>query len=172
MDDEVFWCKDGHSIPVDYTSTPILNNGHLVGAVVVFRDISDRKIAEAKLRSALEEVERLKHKLELENAYLQEEISEGYNDYHIIGRSHAVQHIIQQIQMVAPTVATVLITGESGTGKELIARAIHSDSERQNRPLIRVNCAAVPRDLFESEFFGHVRGGVARNQAHHARLPH
>lgn len=161
VDNEVFWCKDGRSIPVDYTSTPILDNGHLVGAVVVFRDVSDRKIAEAKLRSALEEVELLKHKLELENAYFQEEISEGYNAYHIIGRSLAVQNIIQQIQMVAPTVATVLITGESGTGKELIARAIHSDSDRKNRPLIRVNCAAIPRDLFESEFFGHVRGAFS-----------
>lgn len=161
VDDEVFWCKDGRSIPVAYTSTPILDNGHLVGAVVVFRDISDRKIAEANLRSALEEVEQLRHKLELENAYLQEEISEGYNAYHIIGRSLAVQDIIQQIQMVAPTVATVLITGESGTGKELIARAIHSDSGRKHRPLIRVNCAAIPRDLFESEFFGHVRGAFS-----------
>lgn len=161
VDDEVFWRKDGRAIPVEYTSTPILDNGHLVGAVVLFRDVSDRKAAEVRLRSALEEVEQLKHKLELENAYLQEEISEGYNDHHIVGHSPAVQQIINQIQLVAPTVATVMINGESGTGKELIARAIHHSSERSNRPLVRVNCAAIPQDLFESEFFGHVRGAFS-----------
>ncbi|PLW83604.1 Fis family transcriptional regulator [Kineobactrum sediminis] len=161
VDDEVFWRKDGKPIPVEYTSTPILDNGHLVGAVVLFRDVSERKIAEVKLRSALEEVERLKHKLELENAYLQEEISESYNFHHIIGRSHPIQQIIKQIQLVAPTVATVLITGESGTGKELIARAIHHGCDRNSRPLVRVNCAAIPRDLFESEFFGHIRGAFS-----------
>ena len=72
-----------------------------------------------------------------------------------------MQQIAYQIQLVAPTVATVLITGESGTGKELIARAIHSASDRNSRPLIRVNCAAIPQDLFESEFFGHVRGAFS-----------
>ncbi|MEX1033695.1 MAG: sigma 54-interacting transcriptional regulator [Cellvibrionaceae bacterium] len=161
VDDEVFWRRDGKPVPVEYTSTPILDNGHLVGAVVLFRDVSDRKMAEAKLRSALEEVEQLKHKLELENAYLQEEISEGYNFHHIVGRSFPVQQIIKQIQLVAPTVATVLITGESGTGKELIARAIHNACDCNTRPLVRVNCAAIPRDLFESEFFGHVRGAFS-----------
>lgn len=161
VDDEVFWTREDKAVPVAYTSTPILDNGHLVGAVVVFRDISDRLEAETKLRSALAEVESLKHKLEMENAYLLEEISEEFNFHHIIGRSSAVQQIVHQIQLVAPTVATVLITGESGTGKELIARAIHAASERRERPLIRVNCAAIPRDLFESEFFGHVRGAFS-----------
>ncbi len=161
VDNEVFWCRDGHPVPVEYTSTPILDNGHLVGAVVIFRDVSDRKLAESQLRKALEEVEQLKHKLELENAYLQEEINEGFNSHHIVGRSPAVQQLGQQIQLVAPTVATVLVTGESGTGKELIARAIHSTSERSGRPLVRVNCAAIPSDLFESEFFGHVRGAFS-----------
>jgi PAS domain S-box-containing protein len=168
VDDEVFWCRDGHPVPVEYTSTPIVDNGRLVGAVVIFRDVSDRKMAEAKLHNALEdlrkalaEVEQLKHKLELENAYLQQQISGGYNSPHIVGQSPAVQQINYQIQLVAPTIATVLITGESGTGKELIARAIHRASERNNRPLIRVNCAAIPADLFESEFFGHVRGAFS-----------
>jgi len=69
-----------------------------------------------------------------------------------------VLHLIRQIELVAPTDANVLVTGESGTGKELIARAIHASSRRSDRPLIRVNCAAIPRDLFESEFFGHVKG--------------
>lgn len=161
VDNEVFWRKDGTAVPVEYTSTPILDNGHLVGAVVLFRDVSDRKLAEAKLHQAMEEVKQLKKKLELENAYLQEEISESYNYHHIVGRSPAIQQIMNQVQLVAPTLATVLITGESGTGKELIARAIHHDSDRRTRPLVRVNCAAIPRDLFESEFFGHVRGAFS-----------
>ncbi len=161
VDDEVFWSRDGHAIPVEYTSTPIMDQGVLVGAVVIFRDVSERKLAETQLRKALEEVEQLKRKLELENAYLVEEISEGFNSHHIVGRSPAVLQVSYQIQLVAPTVATVLITGESGTGKELIARAIHSASDRNSRPLIRVNCAAIPQDLFESEFFGHVRGAFS-----------
>src|SRR5690606_28003893 len=103
VDNEVFWCRDGRPVPVEYTSTPILDNGHLVGAVVIFRDVSDRKKAELELRKALEEVEQLKHKLEQENAYLQEEINEGFNSHHIVGRSPAVQQLGQQIQLVAPT---------------------------------------------------------------------
>lgn len=168
VDDEVFWCRDGHAVPVEYTSTPVYDQGILIGAVVIFRDVSQRKTAEARLhstmeelREALEQVKQLKHKLELENAYLQQEISEAFTSHHIVGNSPAVQQINYQIQLVAPTVATVLITGESGTGKELIARAIHRASERNQRPLIRVNCAAVPPELFESEFFGHVRGAFS-----------
>jgi PAS domain S-box-containing protein len=161
VDNEAFWTKSGKPLPVEYTSTPILDNGRLVGAVVIFRDISDRREAEAQLRNALTEVEQLKQRLELENAYLQEEISAGYNAYQIVGRSLAVQRILHQIRLVAPTDATVLITGESGTGKELIARAIHTASDRNDRPLVRVNCAAIPGELFESEFFGHVRGAFS-----------
>lgn len=161
VDNEVFWTKTDRAIPVEYTSTPIFDNGHLVGAVVVFRDISDRIEAETRLRNALKEVEQLKQRLELENAYLQEEISAGYNSYQIVGNSPAIRAIIQQIQLVAPTDATVLVTGESGTGKELIARAIHTASDRKDRPLVRVNCAAVPSELFESEFFGHVKGAFS-----------
>ncbi|MFO7602844.1 MAG: sigma 54-interacting transcriptional regulator [Gammaproteobacteria bacterium] len=158
VDDEVFWRKDGTPIHVEYTSTPIEDHGHLVGAVVVFRDISDRKLAEARLRDALHEVSDLKHRLELENEYLQEEIRSEYHAREIVGDSVAIQRLLNQIPLVAPTDTSVLITGESGTGKELIARAIHEASERRHRPLIRVNCAAIPRELFESEFFGHVKG--------------
>ena len=82
----------------------------------------------------------------------------GTTVHEIIGTSPAIAHTIQQIDLVAPTEATVLITGESGTGKELIAHAIHNASPRRDRPLIRVNCAAIPAELFESEFFGHVKG--------------
>ncbi|MCO7228628.1 sigma 54-interacting transcriptional regulator [Halomonas sp. CnH100-B] len=158
VDDEVFWHKNGEAIPVEYTSTPIFEMGRLVGAVVLFRDIRERKRAEQQLRDALEEVESLKRRLELENQYLQEEIKAEVNHRNIVGNSPAVAKLVQQIAMVAPTSANVLISGESGTGKELIARAIHAGSSRSDRPLIRVNCAAIPRDLFESEFFGHVKG--------------
>jgi len=156
--DEVFWHKKGNPVPVEYTSTPIKDNGHLVGAVVVFRDVTEQKNSQKKLLNALSEIESLKKRLEQENAYLQEEIKVHNNYQGIVGRSPAIKNIIQQIDLVAPTDATVLITGESGTGKELIARAIHEASERSERTMIRVNCAAIPRDLFESEFFGHVKG--------------
>lgn len=158
VEDEVFWKKDGTPVPVEYTSTPIREHGELVGAVVVFRDVSERKQAEAELKAALNEVERLKQRLELENSYLMEEIREDYNYHSIVGRSEALRQVIRQIELVSPTDANVLITGESGTGKELIARAIHESSPLSDRPLIRVNCAAIPHDLFESEFFGHVKG--------------
>ena len=158
VDDEVFWCKGGSPIPVEYTSTPIVEEGRLVGAVVIFRDISERKQAEEKLRAALDEVQALKQRLELENAYLQEAYLSEHHYKEIVGRSAAIHQVIEQIELVAPTNAAVLITGESGTGKELIARAIHESSTRQDRPLIRVNCASIPHELFESEFFGHIKG--------------
>ncbi len=158
VDDDVFWRKDGTPIDVEYTSTPIRDNGFIVGAVVIFRDVSQKKADRRKLLETMAEVQQLKHRLELENAYLQEEIKAEYNYRHIVGRSAAVQQIVQQIQLVAPSDATVLIHGESGTGKELIARAIHDHSPRSHRSLIRVNCAAIPAELFESEFFGHSKG--------------
>ncbi len=158
VDGEVFWRRDGQPLWVEYTSTPIRDRGDVVGAVIVFRDISHRREAEERLRSAHAEVSSLRKRLELENAYLQEEISLEANHRGIIGTSVQIQTLLRQIELVAPTDASVLITGESGTGKELIARAIHEASLRSTRPLIRVNCAAIPRELFESEFFGHARG--------------
>lgn len=158
VDGEVFWRKDGSPAWVEYTSTPIRDRGIVVGAVIVFHDITERREAEEKLRAALAEVDRLRERLEQENAYLQEEIRIEINPHGIIGHSAAIQQTLRQVQLVAPTDASVMINGESGTGKELIARAIHEASERRDRPLIRVNCAAIPRELFESEFFGHVKG--------------
>lgn len=158
VDSEVFWRKDGTAFPVEYTSTPIRDRGRLLGAVIVFRDISQRREAEERLRSALAEVDSLRERLELENAYLKEEIRLESHHQGIIGRSPAIEATLRQVDLVAGTDATVLVTGESGTGKELIARAIHEASRRRDRPLIRVNCAAVPRELFESEFFGHAKG--------------
>jgi PAS domain S-box-containing protein len=97
-------------------------------------------------------------RLQAQNDYLWEEIRSEHNFGDIIGNSPGLRKVMQQIQLVAPTDATVLITGESGTGKELVALAIHEHSERKSRVLIKVNCSAVPDTLFESEFFGHVRG--------------
>ena len=159
VDGEVFWRKDGTPVWVEYTSTPIRDRGVVVGAVIVFRDVSQRREADEKLHAALAEVDRLRERLELENAYLQEEIRIETNPRGIIGHSEAIQTTLRQVKLVAPTDRPpCMITGESGTGKELIARAIHEASDRRDRPLIRVNCAAIPRELFESEFFGHVKG--------------
>lgn len=161
IDNEVFWSKSGEAIPVEYTSTPVRDNGIIIGAVVIFRDISSRKKVQEKLLNALEQVDSLKQRLELENAYLKEELNADFNHHQIIGQSINVKQMVQQIELVGPSQANVLITGESGTGKELIARAIHEVSMRKARPLIRVNCAAIPAELFESEFFGHVKGAFS-----------
>lgn len=111
--------------------------GRFFGTVAVCGDISE----EARLLR--------------ENTSLREEaLAEGS----IIGSSPPIRKLLEQVQVVAPTDATVLILGESGTGKELVARALHEGSRRRERPLVRVNCAAIPRELFESEFFGHARG--------------
>lgn len=155
---EVFWRRDGSCFPVEFTSTPIISSSRLVGAVVVFRDITERRTTELQLKTALEELQQLKQRLEDQNAYLQEEIQIEHNYREIVGQSEPILKIVKQIDVVAPTDASVLIHGESGTGKELIARAIHQASRRSSHPLIRVNCAAIPADLFESEFFGHIRG--------------
>lgn len=96
--------------------------------------------------------------LERENEYLRSELGEAVGTEDLIGQSAGLARIRHQIAMVAATDASVLITGESGTGKELVAKAIHQLSGRRGKPLVRVNCAAIPRELFESEFFGHVRG--------------
>ncbi len=94
--------------------------------------------------------------LEFENEYLHDELRKNFGN--IIGQSMPLRKVLSQISIVAPTEANVLILGESGTGKELVARAIHEMSARKDSPLVRVNCASIPKELFESEFFGHVRG--------------
>ncbi|MCG8316659.1 MAG: PAS domain S-box protein, partial [Pseudomonadales bacterium] len=91
VDDDVFWTKSGKPIDVEYTSTPIKDNGHVVGAVVVFRDVTEKKEANNRLRKALQEVESLKSRLEMENAYLQEELSSEYNHHQILGKSSAIK---------------------------------------------------------------------------------
>jgi transcriptional regulator with GAF, ATPase, and Fis domain len=131
----------------------------------IFADHIGAAIVNAR---AFEEIQRLKVQVEMQNVYLQEEVVEAKAFGGLVGQSHALQHIVNQIDLVAPTEASVLILGESGTGKELVAREIHQRSRRKDRPLVRVNCASIPKDLFESEFFGHTRGaftGAVKDRA-------
>ena len=104
------------------------------------------------------EIEQLKNRLQAENLYLREEIKLEHNFEEIIGNSPAIKAMLRKVEQVAPTDSTVLILGETGTGKELIARAIHNLSPRKARPLVRVNCGAIPANLVESELFGHEKG--------------
>jgi formate hydrogenlyase transcriptional activator len=117
-----------------------------------------RERAEAELQAALEKVKTLQKKLEAENVYLQEEISKEHNFEEIVGNSKAIVAVLDRVETVAPTDSTVLILGETGCGKELIARAIHSHGSRKHRPLVKVNCGAIPTGLVESELFGHMKG--------------
>ncbi|MBV1879108.1 MAG: sigma 54-interacting transcriptional regulator [Pseudomonadales bacterium] len=168
VDSEVFWHVDGRPIAVEYTSTPILQNGVAVGAVVVFRDITERKALESEKEAAFEQIENLKTQLELERDYLRDEINTSANFGEIVGQSNALKRSLAQIESVANTPVSVLVLGESGVGKEMVARAIHSQSDRAEKPLVKVNCASIPKDLFESEFFGHVQG--AFTGAHRDRV--
>jgi len=121
----------------------------------IFADYAAVSIANAR---AFEEIDRLRANLEEENLYLREEVTAALGMGDFVGESQVLQHVLRQVELVAPTDAAVLITGESGTGKELVARAIHDRSPRKGRALIKVNCSAIPDALFESEFFGHVKG--------------
>jgi len=158
VEDEVFWRKDGSYFPVEYTSTPIYEDGKVTGAVAVFKDITVQKKAKQGLIEAFEEVARLKEQLEEQNNYLQEEIREERNFGEIIGTSLPVRLMLQKIEHVAPTDASVLVLGESGTGKELIAHAIHKNSPRRDNPLVKINCGTLSAGLVESELFGHEKG--------------
>ncbi|MBI4642095.1 MAG: sigma 54-interacting transcriptional regulator, partial [Candidatus Tectomicrobia bacterium] len=158
-----------------FGAQPFVYKGEILGVLAVFtrippvtrprqegmiwlRMIADHAAAAIANARAFEKIERLQAQLELENAYLREEAVEAQAFGEIIGQSPALGSVLQQIDLVAPTDASVLITGESGTGKELVAREIHKRSRRSERPMIKVNCASIPRELFESEFFGHVKG--------------
>jgi hydrogenase-4 transcriptional activator len=133
------------------------------------QEVEERKRAEDALKKSRDELEltvaqrtaeirKLQERLQAENIYLKEELA-GANAYgEIIGDSPAIKEALARIGLVAPTNANALILGESGTGKELIARAIHRHSGRKGHPLIKVNCATIPKELYESEFFGHVKG--------------
>ena len=175
VDDEVFWHANGTAVPVEYTSTPILKDGKPDGAVVIFRDVSQRKELERQRAEAFDEIKALKEQLEQERDYLRDEINLTLHFGEIIGESSSLRRTLAQIEAVAATPANVLILGESGVGKEMIARAIHFQSNRSEKPLVKVNCASIPKDLFESEFFGHVKGsftGAHRDRTGRPQLAH
>jgi len=132
--------------------------GQVRRMLVASKDVTERNRAERELRRALAENARLREELERERDYLREEISVAMNFGRIIGRSDALKRMLSKVDAVARTPASVLILGESGVGKELVAHAIHARSPRAQHALVKVNCASIPKELFESEFFGHVKG--------------
>jgi len=167
--------KEGRPIAVEFVSNVYLVNHHKVIQCNI-RDITERKlIAEAlqeahnelerrveertvELRTALSEIKTMKDQLEAENIYFRQEIKMKHQFDHILGQSDGLKYVLYRAEQVAPTNTTVLILGETGTGKELIAAAIHNMSPRKDRPLISVNCAALPANLMESELFGREKG--------------
>ena len=155
---EVFWRKDGSSFPVEYTTQAVYKNNELIGAVAVFRDVSQQQQIELALRSALENVQTLTEQLKAENTYLQNELAQEWSSAGIAGNSEIIIKMLAQVELVAQTDSTVLILGENGTGKELVARNIHALSQRKNSTMVRVNCAAFTPSLLESELFGHEKG--------------
>ena len=143
-------------------------SGRVNQVLVASKDVTERNRAERALRRSLAENARLREELERERDYLREEVNVAMNFGRIVGKSPALKYMMAQIEAVAETPASVLVLGESGVGKELVARAIHAQSPRADGPLVKVNCASIPKDLFESEFFGHVKG--AFTGAHRDRV--
>jgi len=173
------------SLPMDEirqcVGTAISFRGEILGVLAIFSRVNATKdrlawqqifsnhfgaaIANAR---AFEEIQKLKAELEQQNAFLKEEVIEAKAFGELVGQSAALRQISSQIDLVAPTDASVLILGETGTGKELVAHEIHCRSRRKDKPLVRVNCASIPKDLYESEFFGHARGaftGAVKDRA-------
>ena len=161
---------------------PLIFRGEILGVLAIFnrepcddasfawlRTFADHAAVAIANSRAFAEIERLREQLELENTYLREEVRESMPAAgRLVGQSAPLRHVVEQIELVAPTNANVLILGESGTGKELVAREIHDRSLRSRRAMIRVNCASIPDELFESEFFGHMKGaftGAVRDRA-------
>ena len=124
-----------------------------------------RTRAELATQKALDEVRRLRDQLQRENLYLQSEVKGISGHAGIVGESLALRHVLEQVEQVASTNSSVLLIGETGTGKELIASRIHELSPRGSRPMVRVNCAAIPQTLIESELFGREKGAYTGAQA-------
>lgn len=141
-----------------------LVNQRTAELVVAKREAEERK---ETAENSLAQVLQLKEQLVLERAYLQEEIKLENNHETIIGQSYVIKDVLHKVRQIASSNTTVLVLGETGTGKELIARAIHGFSLRKNRALIKVNFAALPANLIESELFGHEKGAFTGSQSRH-----
>ena len=148
---------DGRIFPVEVALSLFEVDGQVQHCAFI-RDISERKRTEVALRDALNELQELQRRLEAENVYLQAELQSDHGFEDVVGQSIPIREVMARVSQVASSPATVLILGESGTGKELLARAVHQLSSRRERALVKVNCAALPATLMESELFGHERG--------------
>jgi Nif-specific regulatory protein len=150
---------------------PIKNEHQVIGALSVDKTYSDSypliegekflSVVAAMIATRvihLERIQREKEKLEAENERLRQELEKKYHIKNIVGNSNKMREVYQMISQVARSNATVLVRGESGTGKELVANAIHYNSRRASHPFIKINCAALPANLIESELFGHEKG--------------
>ncbi len=142
--------------------------GNVDRMLIASKDITERNRTERRLRDTLAENARLREELEQERDYLREEVNVAMNFGRIVGSSPVLMQMLARVEAVAETPASVLLQGESGVGKELVAHAIHARSPRAEGPLVKVNCASIPKELFESEFFGHVKG--AFTGAHRDRV--
>ncbi len=148
--------KSGKKIPcLGSGSLVVVNNKeYLIGIAI---DISKQKNAEAELKARAAEINRLKNQLQAENIYLREEIKIQHNFDEIIGTSESLMQSLYRVEQVSQTDTTVLLQGETGTGKELFARAIHNLSSRRNHPFIKIDCASLPNNISEGEFFGYIK---------------
>jgi PAS domain S-box-containing protein len=151
--------KDGRVLDVVVSAISHRDaTGKVDRMLIASKDVTERLKAERDLRASLAEIAHLREELELERDYLREEVNVAMNFGRIAGTSPALMTMLKRVEAVAETSASVLLQGESGVGKELVAHAIHAQSPRADGPLVKVNCASVPKELFESEFFGHVKG--------------
>jgi len=176
-----FRAKDEHIL--GFGGQPLKFKDDIFGVIAIYSRIPASRVKEGRFwlkmiahhtasaianANAFNEIDLLKSQLELENEYLKEEINQARSFGSIIGKSPSLMNILNQIELVAPTDASVFIFGESGTGKELVAREIHRRSRRKDKPMIKVNCASIPGELYESEFFGHIKGaftGAVKDRA-------
>ena len=167
--------SDGSRVPIifvtGYGDIPMSVRAMKAGAIeFLTKPFRDEELTNA-INLAIErgaEIEQLKNKAAREHLVPEDKLRSQNKIPEIVGKSAALRQVLQEVELVAPSDATVLILGETGTGKELIARAIHQSSRRSGKPLVRVNCTSIPKELFESEFFGHAKGaftGAIRDRA-------
>ncbi|MEI7705242.1 MAG: sigma 54-interacting transcriptional regulator [Deltaproteobacteria bacterium] len=175
IDPDADWVADPEWIRrekiVSFGGQPLVFRGEVLGVLALFsrsrfvestlkwlRMVADHLAAALVNARSFEEIESLRRRVEIENDYLRREVDEQRASDGLVSEGPAMKAILRKIAQVAPTDANILLTGESGTGKEVVAREIHARSRRSAQAMVKVNCAAVPRDLFESEFFGHAKG--------------